>query len=282
MAADQRRAGSGNRARAGSDPAAGSIEEQVTVPPRRPVKLTRRQGAAESAHPCRRVPICFSALGPRAQNTGAVDRRTSDLQPSPANWTLSPPCTERPRAPVVAGDRDPPVDRCGWRPPAARRSGQHVCVRRGLAGVVVVLIAACVRGEEPAAKPEAHDTSATTQPVLGRPFAPGQTGFGEAHPVVIFAGGDPTGLVEDVEWRSWGAERAVGVGYSWVPPADGPVAAATRERVTVVAWDLGACAGQPAYRALAWQVDLDPRKLPDSYMNSCTGDPVPARRPHRS
>jgi hypothetical protein len=103
-------------------------------------------------------------------------------------------------------------------------------------GVVAVLVALA--------------TAAT--PTLGRPWGPYQKGYGEVKPRTIFGGGDPTGLVEHVRWRSWGG-RAIGsgIGY-WNWPGLGVSDGTVRARAVVVAYDLGRCRGKPAYRKLQW------------------------------
>jgi hypothetical protein len=81
---------------------------------------------------------------------------------------------------------------------------------------------------------------------------PGQRGIGTVRPASISNGGDPTGIVEQVTWESWGGEVAMGdgVGY-YVGPGEGG-ADARPEPATVFAFDLGDCHGQLAYRAVQW------------------------------
>lgn len=89
-------------------------------------------------------------------------------------------------------------------------------------------------------------------PTLGIVWAPNQQGFGEVEPSTVYAGGSPTGLVDDVVWESWGGEEARGEGTgSWVPPG-GATADSLPERAIVVASDLGDCNGQLAYRQVVW------------------------------
>src|SRR5262249_55508353 len=66
-------------------------------------------------------------------------------------------------------------------------------------------------------------TGATTTPSPGAGVATlGQSagdfargdGFGQVRPPEIFNGGDPTGLVTHVAWKSWGGGRAVATGTS--------------------------------------------------------------------
>ena len=138
-------------------------------------------------------------------------------------------------------------------------------------GVVVVLVCAgCASspGQQQAAVP-----------TLGRPagvFAHGE-GFGQVRPPKIFNGGDPTGLVSHITWKSWGGARAYGTGMSdYVGPGQS-VATGTQQRVTVVAFNRGTCHGRQAYRAVEWYFPAHGgRFTPHRYENICTGAYVPA------
>ena len=83
-------------------------------------------------------------------------------------------------------------------------------------------------------------------PVLGRPagyFAHG-IGYGQVRPPEVNNGGDPTGVVSHITWKSWGGAQATGSGTSdYVAPGQ-PVASGTAEPVTIVAFDLGSCGGR--------------------------------------
>jgi hypothetical protein len=100
----------------------------------------------------------------------------------------------------------------------------------------------------------ADDASASPTvpvPVLG--VSRGVTrGYGSARPSSISNGGDPTGVVTDLTWESWGQSRAVGTGTAYYDPPGVPVAEATPERATVVAFDLGTCSGRYMYQAIEW------------------------------
>jgi hypothetical protein len=81
---------------------------------------------------------------------------------------------------------------------------------------------------------------------------PNQRGYGLVRPSVIDNGADPTGLVTNVKWSSWGAAQATGEGTSvYVGPHES-VAGGHEETATVVAFDLGLCNGLPMYRAARW------------------------------
>ena len=58
----------------------------------------------------------------------------------------------------------------------------------------------------------AADRTAAATPILAGPWAPDQQGYGHVEPSTVFNGGDPTGLINHIEWLTWGGPRAVGVG----------------------------------------------------------------------
>jgi hypothetical protein len=115
-------------------------------------------------------------------------------------------------------------------------------------------------------------------PTLGRPtgvFAHGQ-GFGQVRPAEIFNGGDPTGLVTHVVWKSWGGARAVATGISDYVGPNQSVAEGRAEPAAVVAFKLGTCDGRLMYRAVEWYFPqhgqaFDARR----YEDVCTGIYVP-------
>jgi len=115
-------------------------------------------------------------------------------------------------------------------------------------------------------------------PTLGQPtgvFAHG-VGFGQVKPPEVFNGGDPTGLVTHVTWRSWGGSQAVASGVSdYVGPGQ-PVVGGTEEPATVVAFDLGTCDGKLMYRAVEWYFPQHHQAFnPGQYEDICTGTYVP-------
>jgi len=89
-------------------------------------------------------------------------------------------------------------------------------------------------------------------PTLGKQTNPDQEGYGSVRPTLVSDGGDPTGEAENVTWQSWGGSQAIGTGTSDYVTGDESVAAGSQEPVTVVAFDLGVCEGQPAYLKVAW------------------------------
>jgi hypothetical protein len=111
-------------------------------------------------------------------------------------------------------------------------------------------------------------------PVLGQPagdFTHGQ-GFGEARPATVFNGGDPTGLVTDITWSSWGGSTATGPGTNDYVGPNQFVATGTQEPVTITAFDLGTCDGKLMYQAVEWYFPQHGQTFnPNQYENVCTG-----------
>jgi hypothetical protein len=100
---------------------------------------------------------------------------------------------------------------------------------------------------------------ASTSPVLGaKDFAgPDGEGWGTARPATIFNGGDPSGLVSDIHWRSWGGAQAIGWGKNSIfKPGGGYY----RKQVAIElkAAALGQCGSRRAYTHLAFRVPKRP------------------------
>jgi hypothetical protein len=74
-------------------------------------------------------------------------------------------------------------------------------------------------------------------------------GWGAVRPHRIFNGGDPSGLVDHIHWRSWGGAVAVGTGLHAIFRPHGGY---YRHRVVAIlrAGRLGWCEGKRAYRKL--------------------------------
>jgi hypothetical protein len=82
-------------------------------------------------------------------------------------------------------------------------------------------------------------------------------GWGTARPVRIYNGGDPSGLVKEIQWTSWGGRVAIGYGLGWIfKPAGGyysrPVLVELR------AQNIGRCGSQGAYTQLAIRTPSKP------------------------
>jgi hypothetical protein len=100
---------------------------------------------------------------------------------------------------------------------------------------------------------------AAPPPVLGaKAFAgPYGEGWGTVRPPTIFNGGDPSGLVSDIHWSSWGGPTAIGWGRNAIfKPGGGyyarPVA------IKLKAGGLGHCGARRAYTRLAVRVPKRP------------------------
>lgn len=118
----------------------------------------------------------------------------------------------------------------------------------------------------------AHRAAAV--PVLGQLagiFANG-SGWGQVKPSLVDNGGDPTGLVSDITWSSWGGSTATGTGVSdYVGPGQ-YVATGTQESVTIVAFNLGTCDGTLMYQAVEWYFPQHGDTFnPDQYEDVCNG-----------
>lgn len=86
----------------------------------------------------------------------------------------------------------------------------------------------------------------------GKAFAPNGTGWGTERPAEIFNGGDPSGLVTRIHWRSWGGAVAIGWGKNPIFKPHGgyyrrPVAIELR------ASEVGTCEGHRAYLRLRFR-----------------------------
>ncbi|HEV2634340.1 MAG TPA: hypothetical protein VGX23_04275 [Actinocrinis sp.] len=113
-------------------------------------------------------------------------------------------------------------------------------------------------------------------PVLGTPWNPQiQQGYGQVKPSTINNGGDPTGLVTDVVWSSWGGSTATATGTSEHVSDNESVAQGTEAKATVVAFDLGTCDGKLMYQKIDWYFPSYGQQFSSSrYINICTGDYV--------
>jgi hypothetical protein len=115
-------------------------------------------------------------------------------------------------------------------------------------------------------------------PTLGRrfgPLAPYQRGIGQVRPSSISLVGDPTGIVNHIQWQSWGAARASGRGTGFFVPPGRIVADAVSASATVVAFKLGSCQGTRAYQAIEWFYPQHGGAFDaHNYINICTGDHV--------
>jgi hypothetical protein len=115
----------------------------------------------------------------------------------------------------------------------------------------IALILAAITALAIPAAASAEAEPMTAVPVLGsKQFSePYGAGFGHPEPEVIFNGGDPSGEVSEIHWRSWGGPIAIGYGRN---PIFRPQGGYYRKlgRVELRANELGKCVGKPAYTRL--------------------------------
>jgi len=135
----------------------------------------------------------------------------------------------------------------------------------GLLVISALMLASCSNASAPV-------------PTLGRLtgiFLHGK-GFGLIKPAEIYNGGDPTGLLNQVVWKSWGGPKAVGTGESdYVSPTQ-EVAQGRQESATIVAFNLGTCHGKLMYKAIEWYFPQHGQKFnPRQYEDICSGTYVP-------
>jgi hypothetical protein len=140
---------------------------------------------------------------------------------------------------------------------------------RGTAAVAIAMLALAGAAAAPSA-------SADPEPTLGQVWAPpGQEGYGTVRPAKVFNGGDPTGMIWDISWSSWGGPQAEGTGTSYWEAPGATVAESVSRPATIVAYDLGTCNGQLMYQAAKWYFPGEGESFdPRGHYNICTGDYV--------
>jgi hypothetical protein len=111
-----------------------------------------------------------------------------------------------------------------------------------------------------------------TTPILAGPWASYQRGYGHARPSTVDNGGDPTGVVTHIHWKSWGRSQAIGTGISDYVGPNQSVATGTEETARIVAFHLGTCHGRRAYDAIEWYFPQHgDHFMPGDYIDPCTG-----------
>jgi len=118
--------------------------------------------------------------------------------------------------------------------------------------------------------------SADPEPTLGQVWGPpSQEGYGTVRPPKVFNGGDPTGMIWDISWSSWGGAQADGTGTSYWEAPGAAVAESVKRPATIVAYNLGTCNGQLMYQAVKWYFPGEGESFdPRGHYNICTGDYV--------
>jgi hypothetical protein len=134
----------------------------------------------------------------------------------------------------------------------------------GRRSVVTAVLAACLLGAGSAAA-----VAASSTPTLGSRLGRDTKGFGQAEPRTVFLGGDPTGLVAKLIWKSWGEPVTLGTGTGYYPPPGKPVAAAVKVPVTLTASSLGACKGHKAYKRLSFTFHYHGKAIKGSVWGIC-------------
>jgi hypothetical protein len=108
----------------------------------------------------------------------------------------------------------------------------------------------------------AAKSTAARVPKLGsKAFVPQYgVGWGTYRPSEIFNGGDPTGLVQDIHWSSWGAPTAIGYGTGLYVAPNSDVADGVPARTELRASSLGHCTvgGPLTYRHLEYREPAHP------------------------
>lgn len=106
------------------------------------------------------------------------------------------------------------------------------------------------------------DAGAGPAPLLGsHHFAPMGTGFGTVRPSHIFNGGDPSGTVDHLRWKTWGGASAIGYGLNPEFKPEGGYYAKPG-RIEMRASNLGECRGHVAYRRLQFREGHKPGDAP--------------------
>jgi hypothetical protein len=91
----------------------------------------------------------------------------------------------------------------------------------------------------------------------GKAFAPNGEGWGTERPRRIFNGGDPSGLITNVHWSTWGGRVAFGWGRNSIFKPNGGY---YRHPVTIKlrAKRIGGCEGRRAYTQLSFRSPSHP------------------------
>ncbi len=132
-------------------------------------------------------------------------------------------------------------------------------LRRAARGLIAALLALHVAIAGAETEPESGETGTGPIPVLGsKAFAePFGAGFGRSEPKVIFNGGDPSGEVSHIDWRSWGGLVAIGYGRN---PIFKPGGGYYRKpaQIELRATKLGKCGNRRAYTKLEARLQKHP------------------------
>lgn len=99
---------------------------------------------------------------------------------------------------------------------------------------------------------------ASARIVLGvKNFAPHGSGWGTAEPRDLFNGGDASGSVSEIDWKSWGGPTAIGFGKNPIfKPSGGYYGRLAT--IELRAEDVGRCQGRRTYRRLSIRIPSHP------------------------
>ena len=111
----------------------------------------------------------------------------------------------------------------------------------------IVAAAACTLGGGAAVA-----LASAPSPTLGSHLGGATKGFGQVKPKTVSLGGDPTGIVTKLSWKSWGSPSAVGTGKGYYTPPGKPTADSVSVKVTLKASSLGSCKGHEAYKRIGF------------------------------
>jgi hypothetical protein len=113
---------------------------------------------------------------------------------------------------------------------------------------------------------------ASSAPILAGPWSISQQGYGHVRPTTVSNGGDPTGVIDHIEWLTWGDSRAVGIGISTYLAPNQFTAEGTPQAAVIVLFQLGTCHRRRAYDAIEWFFPQHGEHFNShSYLNPCTG-----------
>jgi hypothetical protein len=154
---------------------------------------------------------------------------------------------------------------------AAEKAAAEKAAAEKAAAAKVAEVKAATAQAAAAKAAEAQAPVPTLGQIGGEATSDGQ-GFGLVRPSTVFNGGDPSGLLANVVWGSWGGPTAVGTGISDYSAPNQSVAGGTQLPVTIVAFNLGTCDGKLMYQALEWYFPERGQVFdPTQYENICTG-----------
>jgi hypothetical protein len=98
---------------------------------------------------------------------------------------------------------------------------------------------------------------ATALVLGGKSYMPHGRGWGTEKPSLIFNGGAPSGLVDQIRWRNWGASVATARGRTSIYKPGGGYYS-KKAAIKLRAYSIGTCEGRLAYTRLSISVPSKP------------------------